>query len=121
MFRCLAAMLQRFRIGVLLGAALIGGPLSATAHADGNPSLVFVPQDGQVLLEERSSEPWRPASLTKLMTAYLTFSALKAGTLKLDQKIPVSAEAEKVEPSKIGMPAGSERGSGGRWPNSCRA
>ncbi len=89
--------------------ALLAGVLilfSGLAHA--NPSLVFEVKSGKVLLEEGAGEPWRPASLTKLMTAYLTFLALKSGTLKLDQKVKVSAEANKVEPSKIGMPPGSE-------------
>jgi D-alanyl-D-alanine carboxypeptidase len=96
------------RSSLLLSILLCLGGQPAMARGERNPSLVFEPLSGQVLLEERSGEPWRPASLTKLMTAYLTFSALKAGTLKLDQKIPVSAEAEKVEPSKLGMPVGSE-------------
>ncbi|MGE0213298.1 MAG: D-alanyl-D-alanine carboxypeptidase family protein [Parvibaculaceae bacterium] len=109
MFRWLAAMTEGRGTGSALRAlAALCLLIPAAARAEGVPSLVFEPQTGRVLLEERSSEPWRPASLTKLMTAYLTFSALKAGTLKLDQRISVSAEAEKVEPSKIGMPAGSQ-------------
>ena len=42
------------------------------------------------LSQERAGEPWYPASLTKLMTAYVVFEKLKTGQLKLDQKIPVS-------------------------------
>lgn len=88
--------------------ALLAGILALAPAARANPSLVFEAKTGKVLLEEGAGEPWRPASLTKLMTAYLTFLSLKAGTLKLDQKIKVSTEANKVEPSKIGMPVGSE-------------
>jgi len=42
-----------------------------------------------------------PASLTKVMTAYITFDALKRGQLKLDQLLPVSESAWKIEGSKM--------------------
>jgi D-alanyl-D-alanine carboxypeptidase (penicillin-binding protein 5/6) len=43
----------------------------------------------------------RTSSLTKLMTAYLSFAAIKQGTLKVDQAIPVSARAWKQEGSRM--------------------
>ena len=52
--------------------------------------------------------PWPPASLTKLMTAYLTFKALREGRLKLDQKIKVSWLAAQQPPTKIGIAGGGE-------------
>ncbi len=58
-------------------------------------------QSGQVI---QSLDPHRrvdPASLTKLMTAYLTFTAVKQGRLKLDQTLPVSEKAWKVEGSRM--------------------
>ena len=42
-----------------------------------------------------------PASLTKLMTGYLTFAALKQGTIKIDQMIPVSERAWKAQGSRM--------------------
>jgi D-alanyl-D-alanine carboxypeptidase (penicillin-binding protein 5/6) len=48
---------------------------------------------GQILASQNPEERAEPASLTKLMTAYLTFSALKQGKLKLDQVVPVSERA----------------------------
>jgi len=48
---------------------------------------------GQVLAERGADTPADPASLTKLMTAYLTFEALKEHKLSLDQKMPVSLRA----------------------------
>ena len=42
-----------------------------------------------------------PASLTKLMTVYLTYQALKAGSLKLDQDVPVSVTAWKTGGSRM--------------------
>ncbi len=49
-----------------------------------------------------------PASLTKLMTAYLTFAAIRQGTLKLDQTVPVSQKAWKTGGSKMFIQVGTQ-------------
>jgi serine-type D-Ala-D-Ala carboxypeptidase (penicillin-binding protein 5/6) len=56
---------------------------------------------GQVLAAKDPDARIEPASLTKLMTAYLSFAALKQGTLKLDQVVPVSTRAWKMEGSRM--------------------
>lgn len=56
---------------------------------------------GQVLASQAADDRLEPASLTKLMTAYLTFSALKQGTIKIDQMIPVSEKAWKAQGSRM--------------------
>jgi serine-type D-Ala-D-Ala carboxypeptidase (penicillin-binding protein 5/6) len=56
---------------------------------------------GQVLAGQKTNERFEPASLTKLMTAYLTFGALKQKSLKPDQVIPVSTRAWKAEGSRM--------------------
>ena len=56
---------------------------------------------GQVLAERNSNDRVEPASLTKIMTAYLSFKALKNGQLKLDQVLPISEKAWRVEGSKM--------------------
>ncbi len=56
---------------------------------------------GQVLTAEKPDERIEPASLTKLMTAYLTFAALRQKTIALDQPIPVSQKAWKTGGSKM--------------------
>jgi D-alanyl-D-alanine carboxypeptidase (penicillin-binding protein 5/6) len=56
---------------------------------------------GQPLGERDADARVDPASLTKLMTAYLTFAALKQGTLKSDQQIPVSERAWKAPGSRM--------------------
>jgi D-alanyl-D-alanine carboxypeptidase len=48
-----------------------------------------------------------PASLTKMMTLYMVFDALKAGRLSLDDRLPVSARAAGQPPSKLNVKAGS--------------
>ncbi len=84
----------------------LAGVLSAP-HAAAGPSILFDATTGEVISHERAGEPWYPASLTKLMTAYVVFKKLRAGSLKLDQKIVVSPLAASQEPSKIGMKPGS--------------
>lgn len=49
----------------------------------------------------KKDERIEPASLTKIMTAYLTFDAIQQGHLKLDQMLPVSEKAWKIEGSKM--------------------
>jgi len=55
----------------------------------------------QVIASEKPHEHIEPASLTKLMTAYLAFSALKQKTLALEQTAPVSERALKVAGSRM--------------------
>ena len=56
---------------------------------------------GQVLAAKDPDAPVEPASLTKLMTAYLVFDALKAGKIRLDQTFPVSERAWKMPGSRM--------------------
>ena len=76
--------------------------------AKAGPSVLFDAATGEVISHERAGEPWYPASLTKLMTAYIVFKKLKAGSLRLDQKIMVTPLAASQEPSKIGLKPGSD-------------
>jgi serine-type D-Ala-D-Ala carboxypeptidase (penicillin-binding protein 5/6) len=56
---------------------------------------------GQLLVSQNPNQRIEPASLTKLMTAYVTFGALRQKTLKLDQVVPVSTRAWKSEGSRM--------------------
>ena len=58
-------------------------------------------ESGQELASQAPDERIEPASLTKLMTAYLTFAALKQGTIKLDQMVTVSENAWKSQGSRM--------------------
>lgn len=79
--------------------------LAPSALAAG-PTLLFDPATQEVISQDRAGEPWYPASITKLMTAYVIFQKLRAGELKLDQKLTVSELAHSQPPSKIGVPVG---------------
>ena len=63
--------------------------------------LFFDAQSGQILSSKNPDARIEPASLTKLMTAYLTFDALKNGRLKLDQQLTASERAWKSEGSRM--------------------
>ncbi|WP_291994355.1 D-alanyl-D-alanine carboxypeptidase family protein [Candidatus Accumulibacter sp. ACC003] len=63
---------------------------------------------GQELAAQAPDERLEPASLTKLMTAYLTFSALKQGTIKLDQEVLISRKAWKTGGSRMFIQVNSE-------------
>lgn len=69
--------------------------------------LVFDLKSGRVLSQSGAYRPWYPASLTKLMTAYVTFSAIRAGRLKLTSPVVVSQNARNEPPSKMGFPVGT--------------
>ncbi|MGE0283712.1 MAG: D-alanyl-D-alanine carboxypeptidase family protein [Rhizobiaceae bacterium] len=92
-------------ISFAVAAALSSTLLAAVASA--NPALLFDLRDGRVIEQRDAFKRWFPASLTKLMTAYVTFKALEKGELKLDSPIKVTKKAAKQPPSKMGYKAGS--------------
>jgi D-alanyl-D-alanine carboxypeptidase len=61
---------------------------------------------GRELASDRADDLRHPASLTKLMTLYLTFAALDSGRLSLGDALPVSASAHSAQPTKMGVPLG---------------
>jgi D-alanyl-D-alanine carboxypeptidase len=103
-------------------AALAAGPASpahaarhwhrhraAVAHESFTPvkaSIVVDAGTGQVLSQSDADSLTYPASLTKMMTLYLTFEALNSGRLRLDQRLPVSGWAASRSPTKLGLVAG---------------
>ena len=96
-------MLRRAGLGLLVGAILMA-PVGASA----GPALVFEPYNGTVFYAEDPDAQWFPASLTKLMTAYVAFRALKDGSVKSDTKLICSKEATEQAPSKLWLKEGEE-------------
>jgi D-alanyl-D-alanine carboxypeptidase len=82
--------------------------LAVARPAAAGPALLFDATDGKILYAEEMDDQWHPASLTKIMTAYLAFKAIKSGKLRLDDKVNCSELAHKQPPSKIGLPIGGE-------------
>ncbi len=97
------------RNGALLLFLLLTLNLTFVAKpADAGPALVFDPATDIVVYAEDPDKLWHPASVTKLLTAYLVFEAIEAGKLKLDDKCKQSEVSIKEPPSKLGLPVGSE-------------
>jgi len=70
--------------------------------------LIVDAMSGRELVSDQPDELRHPASLTKLMTLYLTFAALDSGRLSLGDGLPVSINALNAPPTKMGMaPAGA--------------
>lgn len=57
--------------------------------------------NGQILFEYNSTEPMHPSSMTKIMTTYLAFDALKNGKISLEQRFSTSEKAWKMEGSRM--------------------
>jgi D-alanyl-D-alanine carboxypeptidase len=91
----------------LLATALFAVSMSVPS-ALAAPTLLFDANDGKVLYAEDIDNQWHPASVTKVMTAYLVFEAIKAGKITLEDKIVCSEKAFQQQPSKVGLPIGGE-------------
>lgn len=88
--------------------AIVSCGLWLSSGAVAGPALLFEAQNGKVLYAEDHDDLWHPASLTKIMTAYLVFEALKAGKLTLEAKVAYSEAAYAQPPSKVGLHVGAE-------------
>lgn len=92
-----------------VGAGLILAACASLAIAQNPPApvlnakawLLLDMSSGQILASQNPAERIEPASLTKLMTAYLAFSALKAKTITQEQVVPVSEKAWKAIGSRM--------------------
>lgn len=79
-------------------------PISASVAATPvSASIVVDAATGQVLSESNADLPAYPASLTKMMTLYLTFEALQKGKITFNSALSVSAYAASQPPTKLGL------------------
>ncbi len=106
----------------LLAAGLLGSAGLADARAakkpkkakppvelelSSNPILLMDVQTGEVILHKDANKKWYPASLTKLMTAYVAFRALQVGEITQDTTLEISPHALSYPPSKMGFKVGT--------------
>jgi D-alanyl-D-alanine carboxypeptidase len=92
----------------LILAGLLALPCGPAARAEpAQPaSLAVDAASGAVLVAQEATQRWYPASLTKLMTLYLTFGAIEAGRLRLDERLTVSAHAAAQPLTALGLRTG---------------
>ena len=83
--------------------------LSAVAltSAAANPSIAVDVATGKVYAQQDAFQRWYPASLTKMMTAYVAFRALQSGQMTLESPVRMTVNAAKEPPSKMGYKPGS--------------
>ncbi|MEO7775380.1 MAG: D-alanyl-D-alanine carboxypeptidase family protein [Steroidobacteraceae bacterium] len=77
-------------------AATSSIPVPSPPQVQANGYILLDYASGRVLAEQRSAERMDPASITKLMTAYLVFKALKEKRLRLDEGVLVSERAWRI-------------------------
>ncbi|MDD5250595.1 MAG: D-alanyl-D-alanine carboxypeptidase [Rhodocyclaceae bacterium] len=93
--------LLAFLFAALLALAAQAQLMPTPPTVDARAWLLLDQTSGQTLAALNPDERIEPASLTKLMTAYVVFSAIKQGSLKLDQQVAVSAKAWKAPGSRM--------------------
>ncbi|UOA26007.1 serine hydrolase [Pseudosulfitobacter sp. DSM 107133] len=101
--------IQPARFGLFVFVALwmlVVLPLSALAAP--YAAYVIDARTGEVLHEHNSNARLHPASLTKMMTLYITFEAVKKGEITMDTMVTVSKNAASEEPSKLGLRPGQK-------------
>lgn len=94
---------RTLRMTFLAIAALVGGSALAST-----PSLVVEVESGRVLHAERATDPWYPASVTKLMTTYVALDLVRSGHLNMETLLTVSGNAAAQPPSKMGFKPGTQ-------------
>lgn len=102
MFRRVLAYVPTFAVvfGVFLG--------SASAGKDRHAALILDANTGSVLHQVEGDALRHPASLTKMMTLYLTFETLQSGRLKMTDKLTISEAAAGAAPSKLDLDPGEQ-------------
>lgn len=92
----------------LHGSRHLGSPWTPNPAVGAKDSYLIVDaMSGRELASDHPDDLRHPASLTKLMTLYLTFSALDSGRLSLGDALPVSLAALNAPPTKMGMMGGT--------------
>lgn len=103
------ALIRRGLLSLMLVAALVATPSTAPLFAQENTryaAIVVDAESGEVLFARHADSRRYPASITKVMTLYLTFEALTEGKVKLDDVLTISPRAASQPPSKLGLAAG---------------
>lgn len=90
----------------------LGMAVTNASHASewppNTPALVADLDSGRVLFAENATEPWFPASLTKLMTVYVALDEARSGRIRMETLLTVSSSAAAQPPSKMGFKAGTQ-------------
>src|SRR5581483_9367898 len=95
---------MRFAAGLGLALLLAQAAGAATIETKARNAIVVDFETGAVLLDKNADQPMPPASMSKIMTAYLVYDALKRGKMSLEDILPVSEKAWRTGGSKMFVP-----------------
>ena len=101
---CCAGLLPRAAAAATTQAA----PMPPPPEVAGRSYVLIDHATGRVLAERNADQRVEPASITKLMTAYVAFRALAEGRLKLDERISISERAWRSEGSRTFLNVGDQ-------------
>ncbi len=105
--RVLADYVRGLVLSVIIGALaniMLGCPAAAAPYA----AYLMDARTGETLYAMNADTPLPPASLTKMMTLYITFQEIQAGHVALDTMVTVSKNAANQAPSRLGLQAGQK-------------
>ena len=85
-----------------------GPPIPAAPKLQASGYLLVDATNGEILVEHNAEEPLPPASLTKMMTAYIAEREITEGRLSFDDQVPVSVKAWKTGGSRMFIREGTE-------------
>lgn len=101
-------MFVRNSFASLMGALMVFfAVLPSQVQAAPYAAMVMDARNGEVLHSRNADTRLHPASLTKMMTLYIAFEALRLGEITLDTEVTISANAANEPPSRLGLRAGS--------------
>ena len=104
--RCMARFLSGFVLILTAFAMAAPRPAVAQIGSDRYSALVVEARTGRLISAVNADEVRHPASLTKMMTLYMVFEALRDRRVSLHQSVPMSAYAASMSPTKLGVPPG---------------
>ncbi len=98
----IAGTLPRVLLGALAAVVLVVSSAVSAPYA----GMTIDARNGEILYESNANTKLHPASLTKMMTLYVTFEAVENGEISLDSKVRVSRNAASEQPSRLGLKSG---------------
>ncbi|AVA20586.1 MULTISPECIES: D-alanyl-D-alanine carboxypeptidase family protein [unclassified Rhizobium] len=96
--------MKKLLMALSAAVLLLSAPVASFA---GSAYFIMDAKSGRVLASDNADDLNHPASLTKMMTLYLTFEAIHRGKLGWNTAIPVSSNASGKSPTKLGLKPGS--------------
>jgi D-alanyl-D-alanine carboxypeptidase len=106
-----ALNLEPFRMSAIRAVRLAAFAFAVLASGSafaGGPALVVDVDSGRVLHAERATDPWFPASITKLMTTYVALDQIRTNQASFETLLTVSESAAAQPPSKMGFKPGTQ-------------